>query len=473
MMLKQHFKLIFGVILFFLMLFGFAVIARTFIFPLDNISSVVTLPSSPSSQSGIYPADSYYVAKSGSDSNPGTEAQPWLTIQKAASTLVAGDTVYVRQGTYKERVVPAHSGDPDNWITYRISPGETVIIDGTGISTENSALFYINHISYIEVDGFHIVHSTSFAVDVRGESHYINLKNLVIDDAQSSGIHLAYGKTFVPDKISNINIDRCDISNTNKNGDQEAISLVAVKYFEIKNSTVHNVQGNKEGIDCKVGTSYGAIYNNEIHFAKQGIYIDPSGVPSTNINIFNNRIYNNSITGIALASEGRHQPLSNLNIYNNLIYGNVRGFSVFDDSFIKTNIYFMNNTLYKNGTASEINLSGNGQEYQNCVISNNIIFGTSNTLLISAQSSNGIVIDHNLFYSSSRYNPANRYGTNYIQADPMMINPDNADFRLQNLSPAIDAGSGIEEPAYDYMGTPRPQGSGYDIGAFEYLFSAG
>ena len=36
----------------------------------------------------------YYVATSGSNANPGTEAQPWCTIQKAAATLIAGDTVY-------------------------------------------------------------------------------------------------------------------------------------------------------------------------------------------------------------------------------------------------------------------------------------------------------------------------------------------------------------------------------------------
>ena len=37
----------------------------------------------------------YYVAKTGSNGNPGTEASPWLTIQKAATIAAAGDTVYV------------------------------------------------------------------------------------------------------------------------------------------------------------------------------------------------------------------------------------------------------------------------------------------------------------------------------------------------------------------------------------------
>ena len=40
----------------------------------------------------------YYVAKNGSDSNPGIESQPWLTLKKAADTLAAGETVYVKAG---------------------------------------------------------------------------------------------------------------------------------------------------------------------------------------------------------------------------------------------------------------------------------------------------------------------------------------------------------------------------------------
>ena len=37
----------------------------------------------------------YYVSTSGNDSNPGTFAVPWLTIQHAANTAKAGATVYV------------------------------------------------------------------------------------------------------------------------------------------------------------------------------------------------------------------------------------------------------------------------------------------------------------------------------------------------------------------------------------------
>jgi hypothetical protein len=45
-------------------------------------------------------ATRYYVAPAGNDANSGTIAAPFLTIQRAQVAVVAGDTVYVRGGTY-------------------------------------------------------------------------------------------------------------------------------------------------------------------------------------------------------------------------------------------------------------------------------------------------------------------------------------------------------------------------------------
>jgi len=61
----------------------------------------------------------YYVRKTGSDSNAGTTpATAWLTIGKAASTMVAGDVVYVGGGTYEEALVIQANGTATNRITY-------------------------------------------------------------------------------------------------------------------------------------------------------------------------------------------------------------------------------------------------------------------------------------------------------------------------------------------------------------------
>src|SRR5690242_1382214 len=47
----------------------------------------------------------YYVSPTGSDSAAGTQSAPWATIAHAQSAVQAGDTVYVRGGTY-----------PANWV---------------------------------------------------------------------------------------------------------------------------------------------------------------------------------------------------------------------------------------------------------------------------------------------------------------------------------------------------------------------
>ncbi|MGD8501034.1 MAG: DUF1565 domain-containing protein, partial [Phycisphaerales bacterium] len=49
-------------------------------------------------------AGTYYVATDGSDENPGSEAEPLRTIQRAASLARAGDTILVRGGVYREAV---------------------------------------------------------------------------------------------------------------------------------------------------------------------------------------------------------------------------------------------------------------------------------------------------------------------------------------------------------------------------------
>ncbi|WP_299547325.1 right-handed parallel beta-helix repeat-containing protein [Seonamhaeicola sp.] len=76
---------------------------------------------------GSYAKD-IYVAKNGDDNNDGTIDNPYLTISKAASVAVAGDVVYIREGTYEETLAPANSGTPGNPIIFQSYPGEKVII---------------------------------------------------------------------------------------------------------------------------------------------------------------------------------------------------------------------------------------------------------------------------------------------------------------------------------------------------------
>src|SRR5579862_7607482 len=73
---------------------------------------------------------SWYVSPSGLDTNPGTLAKPFKTIQAAANIAVAGDKVEIETGTYHEMVTPVNSGIPGKPITFEAYNGEKVTVTG-------------------------------------------------------------------------------------------------------------------------------------------------------------------------------------------------------------------------------------------------------------------------------------------------------------------------------------------------------
>lgn len=79
----------------------------------------------------------YYVSPTGNDGGNGSYEAPFRTINRAASVAVAGDTVRVFGGTYREWVDPKHGGlSDDNRIVYEAVEGETPVIKGSEIVTD-------------------------------------------------------------------------------------------------------------------------------------------------------------------------------------------------------------------------------------------------------------------------------------------------------------------------------------------------
>lgn len=76
-------------------------------------------------------ATDYYVAKTGDDANDGSEAAPFLTIEKAAAIMVAGDVCIIKAGTYREILSPANAGTAAAPITFRAFGEDEVIISAT------------------------------------------------------------------------------------------------------------------------------------------------------------------------------------------------------------------------------------------------------------------------------------------------------------------------------------------------------
>jgi len=80
------------------------------------------------------PGAELHVSTDGRDANPGTEAAPLRTTQRAADLAQPGDTITVHEGVYRERVNPPRGGDSEaRRIVYQAAPGATVEIKGSEI----------------------------------------------------------------------------------------------------------------------------------------------------------------------------------------------------------------------------------------------------------------------------------------------------------------------------------------------------
>ena len=80
-------------------------------------------------------AATYYIAPSGSNSEPGTQAQPFATLQKAHDIAVAGDTIFMRGGTYtpSAQTTLTRSGASSNHIKIWNYPGELPVVNGINL----------------------------------------------------------------------------------------------------------------------------------------------------------------------------------------------------------------------------------------------------------------------------------------------------------------------------------------------------
>ena len=76
---------------------------------------------------------SYFVAPNGSDKNPGTLMRPFKTVQQCAELVKPGSTCWLREGTYRETIVPKTSGTKSRPILFAAYRNEPVTISGTEI----------------------------------------------------------------------------------------------------------------------------------------------------------------------------------------------------------------------------------------------------------------------------------------------------------------------------------------------------
>jgi hypothetical protein len=416
----------------------------------------------------------YYVAPTGSDSNPGTEARPWRTIQKAADTLTAGDTVYIRSGTYRERVIPQYSGSAGSTITYAAYPGATVTLDGSGITLPDdlAGLFDVSNKSYLRISGLRVSnagpHNDNAGILILDSSHIV-VENNQTYHTNSSGIGV-WGS-------SHVTVDGNRIDEAGGGGWQECISVAGTGTFEVRNNEVLNC--HKEGICIKDGASSGQVFRNRVHHTERvGIYVDAWDKHTHDISVFQNVVHDVSDgDGFAVASE-QGGLLQNVALYNHLAYHNrYIGFSVTTNGVggPMEGITIINNTAYDNGwTVWGGGIAVDNPNAQNVVVRNNILSRNLYFQLVVAPGipAQNVATDHNLV-DGYRGTEGEIYGDHAVVGDPGFVSPSGADFHLRGNSPAIDAGSPDGAPGVDYDGHLRPHDGNHDgvaevdIGAYE------
>lgn len=248
---------------------------------------ITSLPTAGYASSGR----AYYVSSEyGSDTNNGTSIMtPFKSLKKAVSVAQPGDTVFIRGGRYKEKLIITKSGNPNAYITFQNYNGEKVIIDGAGMTLSDddysNGLILIRDKSYIKIIGLDVTgyvsndHRVPSGIMITGNS-----KNIEIRNCKVYGIATTYPtKGFTEDRnahaiavygtnnkasIDGLIIDGCEVYN-NILGQSETITLNGnVTNFRITNNKVHD--NDNIGI-CIIGYE-GIAHSNDS--ARSGIISD-------------------------------------------------------------------------------------------------------------------------------------------------------------------------------------------------------
>ena len=382
---------------------------------------------------GLSEAATYYTAKNGNDSNTCVQAQsqttPKLTINSAVKCLVAGDTLYVKSGVYSEalmNVIPggtswskpvtvaAFSGDI---VTIQPPTGSYRVLDFTGASRQ-----------YIIINGFILdgLNVLANVVKITGNStvgfaHHIRIQNSEVKNGKDAGILVTAGDPTGQTGCCNDFINLRVHSNGTTDFNQGF-------YITSANNLI---EGSR-------------VYSNK----SNGISVYNAAFASANNNIVRNNIfYNNGTSGTRGNGITVSSGTGNI-VYNNIVYGNMGGISVYGGS----NAQIYNNTIYGN-----VGVTNNSSDYGIEIVS----FSSNTTLRNNISFNNkGAQIRDDAF---------NTQKSNNLISDPFFIDPLKANFALKTGSPAINTGIAVALVTTDYAGTPRPQGSSYDIGAYEYI----
>ena len=466
-------------------------------------SATATVTIQLPSRSGV----TYYVSVSGNDTNAGTLAAPWRTIQHAANTVHAGDTVQVRAGTYNEIVTMTTSGNATSgYISFQNYPGELPIVDGTGlVAGGQTGLFSLEGtFNCIIIKGFEIRNFSSSSrgkvpvgIDFEGAGSNIEiLNNHIHNIVQTLGscnaanaLAVALYGTQAPASINNVTLSGNEIDH-NTTGCSENVSFDGnVQYFVQANNLVHD--GDNIGLD-NIGFE-GVSPNSAYDQARDGWVF---GNTIYNISSTTNPVYHNQVGADGYYCDG----CTRIIVERNLIHdsdlsemasehsGHVSSYVLFRNNIIYHSLYvglsiggysknvggtdhcvIVNNSLWDDGTFGNSGLGEFQIQYAatNNTVENNIFDDytlTSKYLVYDFTTSvpNPAAMDYNDYYDTAgasslfdwqgkgysgfpAYQTASGQEAHSKFADPLYVNITTTpyNFDLASGSPAINAGTNL------------------------------
>jgi uncharacterized protein DUF1565 len=460
-----------------------------------------------------------FVSPTGKDAAAGTEADPFASINHALSKAVAGDTVFVRDGVYKELVTFPGSGAAGAPITLRAYCGEHPVLDATGLGSgvDQPALVSIVDRSHVVVDGFELRSLTatgnSFAAGiwVRGSVSDVVIRNNEVhhitapNGGKDTGAHgiAVYGEKTTPSEDVHL---EGNLLHDLVLGPSEAMVVNGnVRNFEVLGNTVHdvnniafdfigfesdvcgsclqtdvtdapNVNRVRDGLvrgntafnmTTKSNPAYGGEKSAACYYVDGGAGIT-----------IERNVAHDCDLGVELASEHYQKATRAVIVRDNFLYDN-------DVTGIATGGYnagngpgggsaeqcwIVNNTIVnssRNGWADAGVLLQNrnvGNHFEN-----NIVVATtgSSTIADGGDKNTGNVFDYNVYFNGALSGVID--GGHSISKDPLLVSAGTGDLHLTAGSPAIDKGDGAvgaNAGALDIDGDPRVKGT-IDIGADE------
>jgi hypothetical protein len=469
-----------------------------------------------------YNGPNYYVSDaSGSDNNNGSLQHPFKTIQKACDVATNGDTIFIMAGIYLPsigQIIINNKNTANEWLTVRNYNNDYVVIDGTNCPTDNyiNATIEVKNSKYLRISGLTINHSAKGGITLRTTPcSFIRIDNCTISNSSSFACKVCNG-------MNNITFEYNYVYNNFNNWSHTLLSQETISFEHVTTFSINHIvykENHAGSIDMKGGCSYGVVCYNDINttggyvvkgspgYGGVGVMLDARGIDH-HISIYNNKIYGN-VSGITLNTEttGHYE---NIFIYNNLVNitatggaptANGRspvmmsntGFStdVFHDIYIYSNTFIVgensSSSCLKVGHFTQNQL--NSDNLQDVYVENNIYYSYATGAnyafweinQISYQDGVFIVKDNSFYrptgsikiywngsYYTSSANPE-KFGDDPIFTDPKFVDAADGDFHLGSTSPCKDTGNNVYVSSFDFDGVTKPQGAGYDIGAFEYV----